>query len=110
MISVGRGTRRALSAWLSTLMLVLSVAVPLVERADLDHQVRWESGHDASSCAPGHDHTICTQVGANLSLPSRAGVPSPVFHVVRGSLPADLTFTNRRAQTAGNRTRAPPSL
>ncbi len=91
-------------------MLVLSVAVPLVERADLDHHERWESAHDPSVCAPAHDHTICTQVGANLSLPSRVGLPGPVLSLQRGSRPSDLPHSNPRILANGNRTRAPPSV
>jgi hypothetical protein len=99
-----------MSAWLSALMLVLSVAVPLVERADLDHNERWESGHDPSACAPGHDHTICTQVGASLSVPSRGGLPGPVLRALPGGRPSDVTHTGRRILANGNRTRAPPSI
>lgn len=99
-----------MSAWLSSLMLVMSVAVPLVERADLDHSVRWESDHDPGACAPAHDHTICTQVGANLSLPSRPGLPGPVLAVLRVTRPADLTAKDRASRTDANRTRAPPSV
>jgi hypothetical protein len=105
-----RGTRRAISAWLSALLLVLSVAVPFVERADLDHQQRWESTHEPGACAPAHDHTVCTQVGANLSLPARPGLPGPVLGVLDdGSLSA-LAHPDRRARANGNRTRAPPSV
>jgi hypothetical protein len=99
-----------MSAWLSALMLMLSVAVPLVERADLDHQVRWESDHDPAACAPAHDHTICTQVGANLSLPTRSGLPSPVLAVMRVTRPADFIASLRPSGTNANRTRAPPSI
>jgi hypothetical protein len=91
-------------------MVVLSVAVPLVARADLGHQERWESEHAAGVCAPAHDHTICTQVGANLSLPSRPGIPSPVIHYVRSPRPVGLHVSNLRIRHEGNPTRAPPSV
>lgn len=91
-------------------MLVLSVTVPLVERADLDHHVRWESNHDPSACAPAHDHTMCTQVGANLSLPSHPGLPGPVLGLLGVGGPSDLTRSSRWARASGNRTRAPPSI
>ncbi len=91
-------------------MLALSVAVPLMERADLDHNERWESGHDPAACAPAHDHKICTQVGANLSLPSHPGLPSPQLRVIRGSRTVGLGHANRRLLANGNPTRAPPSV
>ncbi len=90
-------------------MVALSVAVPLVARADLDHHERWESEHSAGVCAPAHDHTICTQVGANLSLPSRTGIPSPVLRFVRNPRPVGLHVSNLRIRREGNPTRAPPS-
>ena len=91
-------------------MVALSVAVPLVARADLDHHERWESEHSPGACAPAHDHTICTQVGANLSLPARTGIPSPVLRLVRATRRSGLHFSNLRIRRDGNPTRAPPSV
>jgi len=105
---IGRETRRTFAVWLSALMVALSVAVPLVERADLDHHERWESEHSPGVC--GHDHTICTQVGANLSLPSHTGIPSPVLRIVRATRRSGLHFSDRRIRREGNPTRAPPSV
>ena len=106
----GRCTRRAFSAWLSALMVALSVAVPILERADLDHHVRWESEHDPGLCAPAHDHTICTQVGANLSMPARATGYSPTLSVLPGAHGKGLAFAFRRSAREGHPTRAPPSV
>lgn len=66
----GRAIRRVFATLLATLTLVLSVAIPLLERADLSLDPVAESQHDPGSCAPAHDHTICTQVGANVALTS----------------------------------------
>ncbi len=105
-----RCIRRGFTAWLKTLMVVLSVAVPILERADLDHQERWESAHHAGVCAPSHDHTICTQVGANLSLPAQPSVYYPVLRVLAGARDSGLSFTYWRATREGHPTRAPPSV
>jgi hypothetical protein len=59
--------RRIVSTVLATLMLTLSVAVPLMERADVTGTLAVESRHDPSTCPHGHDHRLCTQIGANFS-------------------------------------------
>lgn len=60
--------RAALAAGLSMLMLTLSVAVPVLEQGSLFHHPVAESAHNPGECPSGHDHTICTQVGANLAI------------------------------------------
>lgn len=62
--------RRVLGTLLATLLLTLSVAVPVLERVDLSLEPVAESAHDPGACAPSHDHTVCTQVGANVALAS----------------------------------------
>lgn len=60
--------RRGISVGISVLMLTLSVAVPVLERGSVfDHPIA-EREHNPGDCPSGHDHTVCTQVGANLSL------------------------------------------
>ena len=61
-------TRKALSAGISLLMLTLSIAVPLIERADVSHETAVESEHNPLQCPPAHDHTVCTQASANLAV------------------------------------------
>lgn len=95
---------------MSALLLALSVAVPIVERADLDRREHWESEHQTGVCTPAHDHTICTQVGANLSLPAHVGVPIPVLHEFRGLRGTGSTYASPRLLALGNPTRAPPSV
>ena len=60
--------RRGISVGISMLVLTLSVAVPVLERGSVfDHPI-VEREHNPGDCPSGHDHTVCTQVGANLSL------------------------------------------
>ncbi len=54
---------------LAVVLLALSVAVPVMERADLTHVPVVESEHEPGSCPTPHDHTICTQVSANHAAP-----------------------------------------
>ncbi|MGD8320398.1 MAG: hypothetical protein PVJ02_08090 [Gemmatimonadota bacterium] len=105
---LSRGTRRIVSIWLSTLMLVLSVSVPLLDSGGLNHRQRWESEHESGICTPAHDHTICTQVGANLSIPARPIVVPPTLRMVGAPRSVVLSFAHRPGLALGNPTRAPP--
>jgi len=67
MTSSRRSWNAAVSGPLSALLLVLSVAAPLLERADITHETVVESEHDPGSCPTPHDHTVCSQVSANHS-------------------------------------------
>lgn len=97
-----------LAAGISVLMLTLSVAVPVLEQGALFAQPVAESEHNSGECPSGHDHTVCTQVGANLALKGHA-VESP-------EAPSGVAFSRRqgdaiptaRAWDPSNRSRAPP--
>ena len=102
--------RKALSAALSALLVALSVAVPLIGRADLDHREQWESHHQHGVCDTGHDHTICTSVGANLSMPATAVAYQPALVVVSTGRSPGLTAAARHGLRLGHPTRAPPSV
>lgn len=60
--------RRGIALGISLLMLTLSIAVPLMEQSELVNSPVVESEHNPAECPSGHDHTVCTQVGANLSV------------------------------------------
>ena len=64
--------RGAVTGPLAALMLTLSIAVPLVERADFVHETVVESHHDPAQCPSAHNHTVCTQVSANQVAPARS--------------------------------------
>jgi len=53
---------------LAATLLMLSIATPVLDRGEDLGRVSVESAHDPSRCGHPHDHRICTQVGANLSL------------------------------------------
>ena len=65
-----KAIRQAVSVGLSAVMLVIWISVPLLERADLVNEPVVESEHNPSTCPPAHDHRVCTQVVANLAVPS----------------------------------------
>lgn len=100
--------RTGLAAGISALMLTLSVAVPVLERGELFAHPVAEAEHDPGECPSGHDHTVCTQVGANPAFEGRA-IESPealggVSVVRRG----DVDIPSVRTWDPGTRSRAPP--
>lgn len=99
---------RGLSGPLAALMLVLSVAVPVVERADVSHELAVESEHAPGTCPTAHDHTVCTQVGANQG----AASDSPIRRTPVGSVFLALRSADRVAapssRVPGPPARAPP--
>lgn len=84
-----RPWRRLVAALTTALVVALGVVVPLLDgdRALVGAALEAEH-HD--SCVVVHDHTICTQVGANLALiaetPSPRRLPVPV-HAERPPTP-----------------------
>ena len=102
--------RRAVSAWLAALLLVVTVAVPMLDTGEFSHEAAFESAHSAASCLLGHDHTICTQVGANLlvaSEPVACGAPLTICETARSA----RVFTSLIDRYLdGRRSRAPPRV
>lgn len=105
-----KGIRRALGAPISTLLLLLSVAVPVMDAADLATVTVVESRHDPASCAPSHDHTVCTQVGTDPPLATGEGLRAGA---APGSAPAAWEVSVSAAPSGladGHPTRAPPAV
>ena len=100
--------RRIISSVLALLLLSLSVAPPLMDRGSLTPVARVESHHDASTCPRGHDHRICTQVGANLSVATDAYHHRLASVVVRSAPAATPTSFTVAAFQEGPPSRAPP--
>jgi hypothetical protein len=100
--------RRTVSATVAGLTLALSVAVPVMERGSLVGESAVESEHDPTRCAHAHDHRVCTQVGANLSLASPAVHHRLLHVVVRTAPPVDERSTPSRSAREGHPSRAPP--
>jgi hypothetical protein len=100
--------RKTLSVGISVLMLTLSIAVPVLERADLVAEPVAESEHDPDACPPPHDHTICTQVSASFSLPAMTGHHGLAGVVVPVAPPPVAPSVASAAFSEGHRPRAPP--
>ncbi len=100
--------QRGLSAAVALLVLVPSFAVPLLERSSLVEEPVAESEHDPSACHTGHDHTICTQLGGNLSAPVGTPEHDRSHSVVRLAPPLGTGVLPARALADGHRSRAPP--
>ena len=104
----GKGIRKTVSVWLSTLLLTLSVAVPALERAEFAHEPAIESEHDPAHCPPAHDHTVCTQVGANLSVTVAPTLIDHTQEVFRVSAPIEAPVSVHSVFAYGHPSRAPP--
>ncbi len=108
MTRVRRPFRRAVASPLAALLLTLSVAVPVMERADFAHAPVVESEHQPGACPAPHDHTVCTQVGANHASPGADKTPRASQATERVGEVSDVEDArdarSRRAASA----RAPP--
>lgn len=87
---------------------MLSVVVPVLERADLARGTAFESQHDPGTCSPGHDHTLCTQIGAGHALPSRRGLRPGASLFAYGPMGRTLASAFVSSLAEGNPTRGPP--
>ena len=100
--------RRTCATSVATVLVVLSVLVPLLDRGERVGRPTLESEHDAATCVRGHDHTVCTQFGSNHHILNDAPRHGTVSHeaVSLGRL------TDQVAVATGPRTlqqsRAPP--
>ena len=110
MYGKGKGIRRALWAPMTALMLLLSVAIPMLDSADFGTEPVVESQHDPASCAPAHDHTLCTPVGSSQALLAKAPKRAPVFVVTPGALLGSMAWVRVSALCQGHPTRGPPSV
>lgn len=103
-----RGIRRLLSPLLATVMLTLSVAVPVLDTDRASFAPVLESEHAPGQCVVGHDHTLCAQVAASRPLPaSERRLPLPALRVAD---PVDTLreALHQRLTTTGHSPRAPP--
>jgi hypothetical protein len=105
---MGDPFRRSLSAVIAVLTIGLSIAVPVMERGSLVGGTAIESRHDDSRCAHAHDHRVCTQVGANLSITAANADPRSARLVVRVALPVDVPSVDTSSTLEGPPSRAPP--
>jgi hypothetical protein len=110
MISRPSRTHRAIGAPLSALLVLLSLAVPLMDRMDVGFESVLESQHDPAECAPAHDHTICTQVGANLALATPAEAEEPHPPAVTTAVTREVRESAGAFRFSDHRSRAPPTI
>ena len=104
----GKVIRQAVSVGLSAVMLVIWISVPLLERSDLVNEPVVESEHNPSTCPPAHDHTVCTQVVANLAAPSAGQEKQQQDVIVRHLSPSEADIVVHSELAEGHPSRAPP--
>lgn len=100
--------RRLLAPLLATLLVASSVAVPVMDADGPGNGPVVESEHDAGSCVVGHDHTVCSQAGANRPLPTaERSILAPRL-ALRSVRETPVRATADRLGSTGHRSRAPP--
>ena len=100
--------QRVLAPVLATLLMVLSVAVPVLDAGEKGPGAVVESEHNPSTCVRGHDHTICTQLGASHGYTSEA--PRHGGGFTRPAIPRPLAIDDAAPSPAfrDHHSRAPP--
>ena len=100
--------RRSFAGTLAALMLVLSVSLPVLDRVDIADEQVLESEHDPAECLPEHDHSICTQVGANQTSPTSSAEQPLEQLAIQMVMATSLVLAARSAVAEGHPSRAPP--
>lgn len=99
---------KGVSIGITALMLLMSVAIPLLERAEVVNEPVAESEHNPATCPTQHDHTVCTQVGANASAPSHDSAQRSDHTVVVVATPTQAPTVASATFAEGHPSRAPP--
>jgi hypothetical protein len=89
-------------------MVCLSVAVPMLDKAEGMGLPVVESEHNASTCVQGHDHTVCTQYGASRHAPSQPPRHGGISHEAFALTPASDEVTTSFDPRISHDSRAPP--
>jgi hypothetical protein len=100
--------RKALRLSLCVLILGSSITVPLLERGGFFLQDVVESEHDPATCAHPHDHRVCTQISANLSVVASTHDHRLAHDFVDAAVPAVPRSTTAKPLLEGPPSRAPP--
>ncbi len=101
-------TRKALRLSLCVLILSSSITVPLLERGGFFLQDVVESEHDPATCAHPHDHRVCTQISANLSVAAGTHDHRLAHDFVDVAAPDAPRSTTAKPLLEGPPSRAPP--
>lgn len=105
----GRRRVRDVTAPLTAvLLLVLSVAAPVLEAHDLLHGVAVESGH-GSHCPAPHQHWIHAQLGSTPALPSTSSLEATRAHVCAAGCDVTPPSATQRPEGRLPEARAPPA-
>ena len=100
--------RKLVSIGLSATMLTIWISAPLLEQVDLVHDPIVESEHNPSTCPPAHDHTVCTQVVANLAALSGGVEKKQLDILVRVPDSFEINVLVQSAFIQGHPARGPP--
>lgn len=100
--------RRPFAASLATLLVALSVVMPLLDRGGVHHDIAVESQHSDLTCTPSHDHSVCTHVGHTFSVTAVPAAVDPPRTISGLRLSAMAAASPSPRQLDGPPSRAPP--
>lgn len=103
-----RRVRHVTASLAGVVLLVLSVAAPVLEARDLLHGVAVESGHGRHCPAP-HQHWIHAQLGSTPALPSTSSVEATRAHVCAAGCDVTPPSATQRPEGRLAEARAPPA-
>lgn len=99
--------RRLLASAITALLVVLSVAVPMLDAHRAGRGPVVESEHNPSTCVVGHDHTVCAQFGNNRALRAEEPGHGASFTTPQRYASGEASIPPLRRLTARH-ARAPP--
>lgn len=89
-------------------MLFLSIAAPMMARADLPAGQAIEDHHSPDRCPPAHDHSLCVQIGSLHAAPTSGASAVPAAPTRVSLLPNFRGGPFLHGSRPLPRTRAPP--
>lgn len=101
---------RCFATALIALMLTLSAVVPVMDRGEFSSGPVAESEHVAAECFRGHDHSICTQVGANQAVATPDSGRHQLHQIHRVVSMTSRPAPVRATLPEGHPSRAPPAV
>lgn len=100
--------RRALSPLLAVLVIGSGLVAPVLDGGGA-HGAALEAEHHPSACVRGHDHTVCTQLGANRLAPAE-GAETPAWDsTLELAAPDPTALPSTPSFLAHRHARAPPA-
>ena len=103
-----RSMKRVVASTVATVLVALSVCVPLLDRDERARGPVLESEHSAATCVQGHDHSVCTQFSVNRLVAGSGVRPHGTTHEGMESVHLVDDATPSLVLPSPHNSRAPP--